>query len=137
MVRILLIEDDKDIRQTIGHQLSSAGHQVVTAADGAEGLRHLRAERPDLVITDIVMPGKEGIETIMEIRETGTAIPIIAISGGGGPIFQIDKDLILDNAKMLGADYILAKPFRSCALLELVDRALSEKGQAPRQIRDQ
>lgn len=125
MTRILLIDDDKGVRETIGRILSLAGHDVEYAGDGAAGLSSLKTRKPDVVICDILMPEKEGIETILEIRNSNHNMPIIAISGGGD--YARDKqgfaDDNLESARLFGANYTLRKPFRPAELLELVDQA--------------
>lgn len=126
MTRILLIDDDTAVRETIGRSLSYAGYDLEFAKDGAEGLRLLKANKPDLVICDILMPEKEGIETIIEITKFDADIAIVAISGGG--CFAKDKvgfrDDILETAKIFGAKYALRKPFRPRDLLNVVEKAL-------------
>jgi|SRR6185437_6156256 CheY-like chemotaxis protein len=121
MALILVIDDAPRMRQTIRRILASAGHSVVEAEDGVAGLRCVDENRPDLVITDIIMPNKEGIETIGDIRRRCPDIKIIAISGSGAP----EQALYLDAATALGANAALAKPFRAHELLALVDRLVA------------
>jgi CheY-like chemotaxis protein len=102
--------------------LDGAGFQVDQADHGASGMRLLRANAPDLVITDILMPHKEGIETIREIRAILPQTPIIAISGSAEP-----RADYLKMAQSFGASAILAKPFDPAVLLELVNRLLSAR----------
>lgn len=128
VARILLIDDDKDVRETIGRSLSLAGHDLSCAEDCDEGLRRMRAESPDLVICDILIPDKDGIETIMEIRKSDTETAIIAISGGGRYISGEFVDDILKSAELFGANYTLRKPFRPKVLLDLVEKALPGDG---------
>jgi DNA-binding response OmpR family regulator len=123
-MRILLVDDDSAVRDSIAIVLSAAGHMVEQAANGIEGMRLLRQRSPDLVITDILMPQKEGIEIIREIRSLVPATPIIAISGGGGS-GQADY---LKMAQAFGANAALAKPFDPEALLALVKRFASDAG---------
>lgn len=118
MARILLIEDDPAVRRTILQILARAGHVVMEAQDGAEGLRVSFAESPDLVITDLMMPGKEGIETIRDLRRAAPTLPILVISGNP------EAALYLEIATLLGAQAALAKPFRSAQLLATVERLL-------------
>lgn len=125
MARILLIDDDKDVRETIARSLSYAGHDLSCVEDSDEGLRRMQAERPDLVICDILIPDKDGIETIMEIRESDTETAIIAISGGGKYIGGEFVDDILQSAELFGANYTLRKPFRPKELLDLIEKAVS------------
>jgi CheY-like chemotaxis protein len=120
MAKILVIDDDALVRDTIVRILERKGYQVLVAGDGVRGLRMFRSERPDLVITDIVMPEKEGLATIREIRGECPNAKIIAISGGAR-IGNID---FLDVAGKLGASEILPKPFDPFDLIKLVSRCL-------------
>jgi len=96
--------------------LEHAGYEVVEAPDGREGLRLYREKRPQLVITDIIMPNKEGLETILDLRREYPQVKILAISGGG----RIGPESYLDIAEGFGADRILTKPFNHGELLEVV-----------------
>jgi len=122
-MRILVVDDDAAVRDSIAMVLDGAGFQVDQADHGASGMRLLRANAPDLVITDILMPHKEGIETIREIRAVLPQTPIIAISGSAEP-----RADYLKMAQSFGASAILAKPFDPAVLLELVNRLLSARG---------
>jgi two-component system, chemotaxis family, chemotaxis protein CheY len=115
-MRVLVIDDDVAVRQTIALLLDDAGIDVIQAADGKEGLSLLPCSQPDLIVTDIIMPEKEGIETIMEIRKLDRDIPIIAISGGG----RIGNADFLEIASRLGASVTLPKPFDPETLVDLV-----------------
>ena len=106
-MRILIVDDDVIIVELVQEFLSQLGHDVIPASDGAECLRHLATAPFDLVITDLLMPGKEGIETIFEIRKLYPKLPIIAISGGG----KLSGNSLLVIAESAGADLILQKPF--------------------------
>lgn len=119
MASILLIEDDEPLRKVLAITLAKAGHTVVQAADGEEGLDRFHEAPPELVITDIVMPGKEGIETIMTLRREAPRLPIIAMSGAAtySPVY-------LGMAAKLGAQRILVKPFTNAALLRAVSDVL-------------
>lgn len=81
--RILVIDDDQSIRRTLGIALGSAGYEVLEAADGTEAMRLWRKAGADLVITDLHMPDKNGLEVIMEIRAFSRSVPIIVMSDGG------------------------------------------------------
>lgn len=120
MASILLIDDDAGVRRFVSAVLQRAGHKVLEAADGLKGLRALAENSVDLVITDLIMPEKEGLETIHELRQTGSKVGILAISGGfpGNPLN------ILDMAKRIGADAALGKPFTPSELLDAVERLL-------------
>jgi CheY-like chemotaxis protein len=121
MARILIIDDDPICRAIAGEALSAAGHQCQEAEDGDVGLARLQGEPVDLVLTDLLMPNKEGIETIMEIRKLWPAIRIVAMSGGSG---RIEADRLLRMAASLGADATLIKPVRAGPLLQAVERVL-------------
>ena len=123
---ICVIDDDESVRQTVGRILSSAGYAVVNAADGAKGLEVVEQSSPVMIITDIVMPNREGIETIIEAKRRFPGIPIIAISGGG----RSGPQSFLDLARKLGADDCLAKPFRPTELLDKVAALLGSRSDA-------
>jgi len=125
MVRLLLIDDDVDVRTALALWLRRHGHDVVEAGDGGEGLKRLETETFDLVVTDIIMPDVEGIETIMRIRKGFPDLPVIAISGGGSG----EPSQTLRPASRLGAHATLRKPFRPSVLGETIDRLL--RGEAP------
>src|ERR1700680_1216734 len=114
MAKILLIDDDPQLRRLLSRVLKGAGHTVREAKDGREGIELFHRTRPALVITDIVMPDTEGIETIRELRREAPALPILAISGGG------NLSLYLRLADELGATTTLAKPFGNDELLSAV-----------------
>ena len=104
---ILVIDDDEAVRYAISRVARQAGFAVALAANGEEGLDLLDRVSPALVITDLIMPEKEGLETIRELRQRRPDLPIIAISGGGR---LVGRDF-LDVARKLGAQEALAKPF--------------------------
>ena len=119
--RILLVDDDPDVRRSIGATLAAAGYEVITAEDGDEAVRRWRdLDGGDLVLLDLFMPEKDGLETIVELRSHTPGVPIIAMSGGGST-GRVD---ILQDAKMLGALETLEKPFTSRVLLDMVARTL-------------
>jgi CheY-like chemotaxis protein len=125
MAKILVIDDEPQVRRLIKQMLTRAAHEVAEAADGDEGLACIRAQMPDLIITDILMPNREGIETIREVRRLAPTLPILVISGNAG------SALYMEMAKMLGAHAALAKPFRSAELLRAVADLLAEPPQPP------
>jgi DNA-binding response OmpR family regulator len=106
MAKILVLDDEPSILMMIRKMLEKAGYEVSTALNGKEGMKLFEKEKPDLVITDIIMPEKEGLETIFELRRTHPELKIIAISGGG----RISPDGYLPGAKLLGANMIFQKP---------------------------
>jgi CheY-like chemotaxis protein len=120
---ILTIDDDEALRRTVRRILTGAGHTVIDAEDGTVGMKRLRKEQPDLVVTDILMPNKDGIETIREIRAVSPRTKVIATSGGG----ISGNAMFLDMAQAFGADAVLRKPFRAADLLAAVDRLLADE----------
>jgi CheY-like chemotaxis protein len=122
LTTILLIDDDPLVAFTVERMLEGGGFTVIHAADGSKGLKLLKSQKVDLVITDIIMPVKEGIETIREIREYDTAVPVIAVSGGGHGA----GGNYLRMAQALGATEVLAKPFDQEDLLGAVKRCLKQ-----------
>ena len=123
MARILIIDDEPNMLSMLRRMLHQAGHQVSEASNGAEGIDSYERDPPDLVITDIIMPKKEGIETIIALHRADPDLPIIAISGGGR---SGGKDF-LSSAEKLGACHSLPKPFRGDQLLSAVSESLSGK----------
>lgn len=121
MAKILLIDDDEYIRMWTSIHLDKAGHQTMTAADGDPGIDLASKIKFDLVITDIIMPDKEGLETIIELKKGNPDLPIIAMSGGG----HMSSDDILELALSLGANAILRKPFDGGELNALVESCLA------------
>ena len=121
MALIVLIDDDEEIRRVLSRILLSAGHAVIEAENGKIGLRRVRDDHPDLVLTDILMPDKDGIEAIEDIRRLSPVPKIIAMSGGG----RYTGFEFLEIAKGLGADALLTKPFRAAILLETIESVMS------------
>ena len=119
MARILVIDDESALRSVLGAALLDAGHTVALAADGRAGLHLICTEPVDLVITDLVMPDQDGIETIIALRHENPALPVIAISGD-----LHHAALYLEIARHLGVRRTLEKPFTAAALLEAVDEIL-------------
>jgi DNA-binding NtrC family response regulator len=123
MAKILIIDDDNQFRILCRIILENAGYtDIVEAENGHIGMKLIRNDHFDLVITDIIMPDKEGIETIMETRKDFPAIKIIAMSGGG----KIGPDNYLVMAGHLGAGRTLAKPFQQSELVNAVRELLKE-----------
>ena len=118
--RVLVIDDDALVRSTIRRLLERAGFTVFEARHGADGLSLIADQPVDLVITDILMPVKEGIETILELRQNYPTLPIVATSGGD----RTGNNEFLEMASKLGADRVLPKPFRSRELLDIVGEIL-------------
>jgi DNA-binding response OmpR family regulator len=120
MARILVIDDDDAIRFSLKLALEDADYHVEDAANGEKGMTRFRANPADLVITDIFMPEKEGLETIDEIKRICPQTKIIAISGGG----SMDPEDYLEIARRVGADCSLFKPFDIQLLVATVDDLL-------------
>jgi DNA-binding response OmpR family regulator len=118
---ILVIDDDGDLRVLMQEVLEAEGYTVSVAADGQQGIELQRKQPASLLITDIFMPEKEGIETIRDFREEFPNVPIIAMSGGG----MLRRRSWLFTAKALGATVILQKPFRISDLLRSVTAVLN------------
>ena len=121
MQKILVIDDNVVVRNTIVQLLEGEGYQVVSAEDGRRGLNVFRAEKPDLVITDIIMPEKEGIETIRDIRDACPNAKIIAISGGG----RIGNTDFLRIARQLGASDVISKPLDPDHFISIIRERLA------------
>lgn len=112
----MVIDDEAAIRAMIEKILRLAGHQVVLAGDGIQGIEQLRADPADLIVTDLFMPNQEGLDLIIQLRKEFPKVPIIAMSGkpAGGTL--------LDIAQRLGAVTILQKPFSADQFLEAVTK---------------
>ena len=120
MARILLVDDEAIVLRALAEVLALDHHDVTTASNGNSALAALAREAFDVVITDVVMPDKEGLETIIAMRKLKPALPIIAMSGGG----RGNAADYLDLAAKLGARKTLAKPFSTQVLLDAVSDVL-------------
>lgn len=125
MYRILIIDDDHHILLMVKKMLERAGYEVDLASNGNEGLELFRNIQADLVITDIIMPEKEGLETIREMRRIQPNLKIIAMSGGG----KISADNYLETAKIFGASQVLEKPFTQKTMIAAVTKLLGNPGE--------
>lgn len=121
-MRILVVDDDDQLREMLRKMLEKAGYEVIEASDGKEALNLQEKSPSDLMITDIIMPEKEGIDTIMDFRMNYPQVRIIAMSGGG----RIGPTEYLDMAEKLGADKTFAKPFSSKAMLATIRDLLQQ-----------
>jgi DNA-binding response OmpR family regulator len=121
--KVLLIDDDPALLGLMAHAFAAAGYATFTAENGRKGLALVDAYKPDLVVTDIVMPEMEGIGAILQIRRKPRPPKIIAISGAG-PGGRRDY---LKWAKHLGADEVLAKPFRMSQIVAVANRLIDNK----------
>ena len=118
MARILLIDDDDSVRTVFERLLVAGGHEVVAIADGIGAACAVEQHEIDLVITDLIMPGQEGMATISELRRRWADLPILAISGGG----RVSALDLLPVARSLGANATLPKPITAERLFEAVNR---------------
>lgn len=106
MACVLVVDDEAPVRRVLGRALQQAGFDVIEASDGEEAIRKCREQDVDAVLLDIFMPGKEGIETLRELRAEFPALKIVAMSGGGAyPFFDV-----LSAARRLGAAEVFQKP---------------------------
>lgn len=123
MAWILIVDDEEMVRATLRRQLERAGHDVLEAANGVEAVAIFRERDVDIVVTDIIMPQKEGIETIIEMRRIKPDTRIVAISGSGR-VRNLD---FLDIAGKVGADVVLAKPFTGAELIEAINKCAAQE----------
>jgi DNA-binding response OmpR family regulator len=132
MAKILVLDDEASIVLMIKKMLEKAGHEVDMALNGRDGMILFEQNKPDLLITDIIMPEKEGLETIFELRQKHPELKIIAISGGG----RISPEGYLPGAKLLGADMVFQKPLDQKEFMQAVATLLneSEKKKFPKQL---
>lgn len=121
MARILIVEDNAALRSAMALGVQRAGHTVRVAEDGALGLRALAEEPFDLVVTDVLMPERDGLELIQETQALHPEMGLIAISGGG----RMRADAYLPTAKLFGAHRVLSKPFEIQELLAVIEDVLA------------
>jgi DNA-binding response OmpR family regulator len=122
MAKIIVVDDEPSILLMLKKMLEKVGHEVDTASNGNEGIILFEKNKHDLLITDIIMPEKEGMETIIELRKKYPDLKIIAISGGG----RINPEGYLPGAKLLGANMVFQKPLIQKEFLEAVAMLLNE-----------
>lgn len=122
MAKILVIDDEYSILLMIKKMLEKEGHEVELALNGSDGLVLFEKMKPDLLITDIIMPQKEGLELIIELRKKNKDLKIIAISGGG----RIGPEGYLPLAKRLGADLVFQKPLVQKEFVNAISKLLGE-----------
>ena len=122
MKRILVIDDEKEARRLLRSLLEREGYSVMEAKNGEEGVNLFRADPCDMIITDLVMPVKDGLKTILDVRALAPKVPVLAISGGG----SIAKERYLSTASFIEYVETLAKPFSREELLKQVRRMLND-----------
>jgi DNA-binding response OmpR family regulator len=123
MARILLIDDDDLLRGVLAKALAHNGHEVVQAENGRQGIEIARVNDFNLVITDLIMPVQEGVETIIMLHKEQPELPIIAMSGGTS-----HTSVYLDVASKIGARCVLSKPFTPHELVTAIAEVLSPGG---------
>jgi YesN/AraC family two-component response regulator len=122
MARILIIDDEPQIRSMLTLMLAREGYEIVEASDGVAGIKIYRQNPADLIITDLIMPNKDGIGMIIDLKKEFPDVKIIAMSGGG-----LNKpDGYLKGAKKLGAACTLTKPIDREEMLKAVREILKE-----------
>jgi YesN/AraC family two-component response regulator len=126
MANILLVEDEPLVLETLSTAIKSNGHTVVTAPNGVQGLKRFAEQQFDLVVTDIIMPDKEGIEMILEMRRQKPDAKIVAISGGG----RTGSVEFLKMAESFGAVATLKKPIRLAEFLSVLRECLGDGSSA-------
>jgi CheY-like chemotaxis protein len=117
---ILVVDDEPGIRELLCLMLEASGYTVMSAEDGLQAPKILAANPVDVVITDLLMPERDGLEFITEIRKKYPTVKIIAMSGGG----HIARDSYLRIAKNFGAHVLLEKPFSQSGVLEAIETVL-------------
>jgi len=122
MTRVLLVDDDSIVLDTLCQILEGAGYEVQAASDGAMGLEFYQGQKPDVVITDVIMPEMNGIEFIQNLRLIDPLVKVIAISGGSGKGYFEN----LEAVRRLTPVAILPKPFAKATLLSLIEKCLTE-----------
>jgi len=125
MRNVLIIDDDLELLRQMAAAFASAGYRVLVAPDGQAGLARFLDTPTDLVITDIVMPNREGIETIVALKNASRSVKVIAVSGG----YRVGPADFLSLARHVGADASLAKPFRLSKLVDLAAQVLKSSTQ--------
>ena len=119
MARILIIEDDNEVREYLENVLARAGYEVCSAANGQEGVEFFANQATELVITDIIMPEKDGIEMVVHVKDHHPEVKIIAMSAPSNEVF-------LDTASKLGAARVFEKPLDLAELVSAVEEVLAE-----------
>lgn len=121
MARILIVDDEEAFRSMLRRKLEKENHDVLEASDGQAGIELAREAVPDLIVADLIMPGKEGIEMIIEFKKKNIGIPVIAISGGG----HGDPNSYLLIARAFGVEHTFAKPLDWKAFVKAVNELVA------------
>ncbi len=121
MAAILICDDDELYREIAGAAFTESGHNILFATNGDEALRVIAANAVDVLVTDLVMPGKDGLELIKDVRRAENPIAVLAMTAGLASL----KDPLLIAASAFGADDVIQKPFRPMALRQKVDALLA------------
>ena len=116
--RVLVVDDDVAVADSLANMLEGHGYEIIVANDVAAALRAVDASAPDVVLTDIYMPGTDGYQLIGALRSKRQSLQIVAMSGGSA---ELD---VLEFARKLGADAVIDKPFRYAELIALIGRCL-------------
>ena len=124
MPKILVVDDEAPVREMVTAMIESVGYEVIEAENGLEAYDICKKIPVDLIVTDIVMPDKNGIDLIMTLKKEYPDLPVVAISGGGGITGRFDY---LEIAKLVGAQNILKKPFSMGEIRSLIANALNNK----------
>jgi YesN/AraC family two-component response regulator len=122
MRKVLIIDDEPYILLMLKKMLEKAGYEVDLASSGIQGMKLFEKESADLVITDIIMPDKEGLEIILEMKKQRPDLKIIAISGGG----RISPESYLECAVYFGASRVFQKPFKQKELISAVNELIAQ-----------
>ena len=120
MAKILIVEDEDELRNAVRRTLEFNGYEVVTVSEGSQAIKAIQDELPDLVLTDIFMPGMEGLETIRALSSSYPDLPIVVMTGSLDPLF-------IDMSLRFGAVHGLNKPFSTDELLLVIEQTLSNK----------
>ncbi len=123
MAKILIVEDEEEMRNAVRRTLQFNGYDVVTVNDGSEALKAIENEKPNLVLTDIFMPGMEGLETIRVLSSMYPDLPIVVMTGSLDPLF-------IEMSLRFGALHGLTKPFSTDELLLVIEKGLSQKAKS-------
>jgi CheY-like chemotaxis protein len=117
MSLVLVVEDDLEVRGFVAAVLRRAGHDVAEATDGLEGIRLCKVLQPEIVVSDVYMPGQDGIHLLREVKKQRPQVRVVLVSGGSSLMPDMD---VLDYARKLGADATLNKPFTPYELMQAV-----------------